>query len=318
MRSSLVLLLLATAATSACAIDYDSNGDGVNDSCLGQYCEDPPGPVVPDPFAVETELPSGAQASGNQLAAVAVGGALELRVWARTGVTPSIRSAGAAATVVEGPAEGAWRGATVRGVADGEATLELSAGASAGQWSVQVDTLDRVELAVPGVQGRPGADDAAVLAGTTSLELRLLSASGRRLIDHSLAVDGWSDPAFTQARWDVISAPAAAGQFDLRLRADAFGVRTLPVTVVDQVDTLVLELDQPGRTAGRMCVHAEAGGQPVIGQGWSLGGAVDVTLTPTALANCVDYLYALPGARVTATFGGVTRTLELLPPAAPE
>jgi len=169
----------------------------------------------------------------------------------------------------------------VRGVAAGDATLELLSDVADSRVKVAVAPIASVRL-VGDELGEPGA----FYQGATAAKIQLLDADGQWLVDRSLTVSG----DFRQgARWNEVSlAGASAGDHLLSIAA---GTGSWPVTatIVDHIDGITARdavLSVPQYLSTEACFFATTDGRLVDGVPWQID--FDELSGTQTEPNCVE------------------------------
>lgn len=169
----------------------------------------------------------------------------------------------------------------VRGVAAGEATLELLSHVADRQAKVRVAPIASVRL-VGDELGEPGA----FYQGATTAKVQLLGGDGQWLVDRSLTVSG----DFRQgARWNEVSlAGAQPGDHPLSIAA---GTGSWPVTatIVDHIDGITARdaaITVPSYSTPEACFFATTEGRLVDGVPWQID--FDELSGTQTTPNCVE------------------------------
>ena len=110
----------------------------------------------------------------------------------------------------------------------------------------------------------------AIDTNRPALEVALLDATNRQLVDGSLAITG-----ATQTDWNLATLPAAPGNYAVQVSADSVPPTRATITVVGAIDQLVQVTED-----GRLCYHAYAGNTEVAMT------LVDVVSPDPAATNC--------------------------------
>jgi len=174
-------------------------------------------------------------------------------------------------------------GATVdvRGVAAGDATLELLSHIADRHAKVRVAPIASVRL-VGDELGEPGA----FYRGATTAKVQLLDADGQWLVDRSLTVSG----DFPQGtRWNEVSlAGAQAGDHALSIAA---GTGSWPVTatIVDHIDGIMARdaaITVQQYSSADACFFASTDGALVDGVPWQID--FDTLSGEQTTPNCVE------------------------------
>lgn len=150
------------------------------------------------------------------------------------------------------PHAGAWPNAEVgdyqlRALADGhgEFSIATARGIAAGP----IDSAEVARVVVRPAAYRLDSDAFAIDPSRPAIEVALLDATNRRLVDGSLAIGG-----ATQTAWNGATLPAIAGNYALQLTADSTPATSATITVGASIDH-VAQVSEDGRT----CYHAYAG-----------------------------------------------------------
>src|SRR5262249_1895962 len=132
----------------------------------------------------------------------------------------------------------------VRALAD-EAAGTFSIATNNGIATGTVASADFDHLAIlPADYELDGHSQFAFATSYPSVEVALLDAANRRLIDGSMTIAG------TQVAWDRAALTLEIGHHDLQISGDSFPPTALGLDVVDQADHIDKVID-----GGRACFH---------------------------------------------------------------
>ena len=298
-------LIISALAVSSAGCTQDTNGDGIEESCVFVPCRatDTGGDRDGNLWDLEIGATTTTEHDGELI--VARGGTLQVSASDRdappitvfvqddsTDVLAPVSSQELAGSVL----------ATFRGLVEGRGRILIESEQSV-PLDVEVRAADRLVLRGFNDQAVPESAAIAFLDDMHQMQIHLLSADGGRLVDASLIVRGDVSGQFGQYRWDYIELPRLAGTYPMRIRSDALGMIVQDLVIVAAVDQIVSEEaipSTPGRR--RVCFQGLAGERIVLGHGWTLDASFEVDVVSR---NCIEYAHVPPGGgTIKVKFGG--------------
>jgi hypothetical protein len=211
---------------------------------------------------------------------------------------------------------------TVRGVADGEATvsfIERSTGRNAGSVRMSAATVESIQFETLGLisdhdQGYDPLRPRAFWIGRTyDVYHRLRSSTGTTLIDEAVTLRAIEPGAatITPSYWlESKLTPSRPGPIALEVTSGALSGR-FTIDIVDRIDQIVptIPTDSTWKVGeyGPVCFQALSGGAVVLGLSWTAGDG---------FASCAYITPSTPGPLVIeASAGGMSaqRSLEVVP-----